>query len=187
MSGMTEQRGCSRFDLERDLQRIAEGDKQALAHFYEQTRSAVFAYALAMVKNPHDAEDVAQQTYLRIWKAAGSYRPQGKPMAWLTVTVHRLALDFLRGQKHLTDLPEEDWNAVPAEQGSISEEDRLTLQAVMQRLNDQEREIVVLHAVVGFRHREIASQMKLPLSTVLSKYNRALKKLKTAWEEEHHA
>jgi RNA polymerase sigma-70 factor (ECF subfamily) len=49
----------------------------------------------------------------------------------------------------------------------------------MKHLSDQERQIVVLHAVSGLKHREIAAALNLPLPTVLSKYNRALKKLKT--------
>ena len=48
----------------------------------------------------------------------------------------------------------------------------------MDRLSDEERQIVVLHAVAGFRHREIGALLELPLSTVLSKYHRAIKKLK---------
>ena len=54
----------------------------------------------------------------------------------------------------------------------------MVTRAVMAKLRDDEREIVMLHAVAGMKHREIASMLELPLSTVLSKYNRALKKLK---------
>jgi RNA polymerase sigma-70 factor (ECF subfamily) len=52
------------------------------------------------------------------------------------------------------------------------------LDACLGQLSDEERQIVVLHAVAGFRHREIAALLELPLPTVLSKYSRALKKLK---------
>ena len=57
-------------------------------------------------------------------------------------------------------------------------EDRNVLLACMEQLSDQERQIVILHAVSGFKHREIAALLELPLSTVLSKYNRALKRLR---------
>ena len=52
------------------------------------------------------------------------------------------------------------------------------------RSSEQEQQIVVLHAVSGFRHREIASLLSLPLSTVLSKYHRAIKKLQHYLREE---
>jgi RNA polymerase sigma-70 factor (ECF subfamily) len=56
-------------------------------------------------------------------------------------------------------------------------EDRIVLEGAFQVLNDEERSIVLLHAVSGMKHKEIASILNKPLSTVLSKYNRAIKKL----------
>ena len=81
-------------------------------------------------------------------------------------------------------MPEEDWDRWP-DSGDIStQEARLVLAEYMKRLSDVERQIVVLHAVAGFKHREIAEMLELPLSNVLSKYNRALKKLKTQFGKE---
>ena len=54
---------------------------------------------------------------------------------------------------------------------------------IRDRLSDEERQIVVLHAAAGFRHREIADMLGLPLPTVLSKYHRTLKKLRTFLEK----
>ena len=64
----------------------------------------------------------------------------------------------------------------------ISVEDRQVLDAALTALADDERQIVLLHAVTGWKHREIAGLLELPLSTVLSKYRRALLKLKTKLE-----
>ena len=57
-------------------------------------------------------------------------------------------------------------------------EDRSILLACMEQLSDEERQIVTLHAAAGFKHREIAALLELPLSTVLTKYARAIKRLK---------
>ena len=54
----------------------------------------------------------------------------------------------------------------------------MILKACMEQLSDEERQIITLHAVSGFRHREIAAITELPLSTVLSKYHRAVKRLR---------
>ena len=59
----------------------------------------------------------------------------------------------------------------------------LLLAALLTALGDQEREIVALHALTGLKHREIAALLDLPLATVLSKYSRAMKKLRLAWKE----
>ena len=62
--------------------------------------------------------------------------------------------------------------------------DRLVLEAALKALGDEERQIVLLHAVSGLKHREIAADLGLPLSTVLSRYNRSLKKLQRFLTEE---
>ena len=64
-----------------------------------------------------------------------------------------------------------------------SSEDRVVLEAALRLLTGEERRIVMLHAVAGLKHRETAELLELPLSTVLSKYRRALKKLKWGLEE----
>ncbi|MBQ2325886.1 MAG: sigma-70 family RNA polymerase sigma factor, partial [Clostridia bacterium] len=60
----------------------------------------------------------------------------------------------------------------------LSPEDTAILRVCMESLTEEELRIVVLHAVSGFKHREIASLLSLPLPTVLSKYSRSIKKLK---------
>ena len=60
----------------------------------------------------------------------------------------------------------------------------MVLEAAFHVLNQEERQIVILHAVSGLKHKEISQIMKRPLSTVLSKYNRAIKKLKKAMGED---
>ena len=62
--------------------------------------------------------------------------------------------------------------------------DRLTLEMAMSALSPEERQIVSLHAIAGLKHRETAELMGLPLATVLSKYHRALSKLKKRLKEE---
>ena len=65
---------------------------------------------------------------------------------------------------------------------AVTAEDRAVLQAALGALDDQERQAVLLHAVSGLKHREIAEILELPLPTVLSKYHRALKKLRKQLE-----
>ena len=160
--------------------RAAHRDAGALESLYQATRSAVYAFAFSILRNAHDAEDVLQETYIRLWGASEGYRPQGKPMAWLLRITRNLALSRLReGQKTTEFLPDAQ---LPAPEG-LSTEDRLLLQALLDRLPDQSRQILTLHAVSGLKHREIAVLLDLPLPTVLSKYHRAVKALQKAWKE----
>ena len=163
-------------ELEEFLIKVAAGDRDALAALYRRTRTAVYSLALSYLKQHADAEDVTQNTFLRIWEHADQFRSTGKAISWILAITRNLSLMALR-QRREEDLPPEDWDALP-EKPSLSPEDRHILAVVLSALGDQERQIVLLHAVTGLKHREIAALLELPLSTVLSKYHRALKKLR---------
>lgn len=167
--------------LEALLLDLAAGDQEALAQLYHRTRTAVFGLALSYLKCRADAEDVTQDTFVRAWENAPGYRPQGKPLAWLLAIARNLSLMRLRERNRTTELPEEDW-ALPDTGGALTAEDRTVLTAALRLLDGEEQRIVLLHAVTGLKHREIAESLSLPLSTVLSKYHRALKKLRMKLE-----
>ena len=167
--------------LEKLLVRIAQRDTQALAELYEAARTPVYAMALACLRNADDAQDVTQDTFVRVWESAGKYKPRGTPMAWLMTVARNLARMKLRQTARTGALTEEEWNAIPSG-ASLDLEDRLTLQSALGALEDAERQVVLLHASSGLKHREIAQLLGLPLSTVLSKYSRALKKMRAQLE-----
>lgn len=169
-------------ELEALISDIAAGSREDLAELYRRTRAAVYGLALSYLKNGAEAEDVAQDTFVKVWAAAPSYRPQGKPMAWLLTIARNLALGRLRTAARIQDLSEAQWSAFSIESDSLTADDRTVLAAALGRLSDEERHIVVLHAVCGLKHREIAQFLGLALPTVLSKYHRSLKKLKTILE-----
>lgn len=168
---------------EQYIARIAAKDKEAFAALYEQTHTAVYGFALSILKNRQEAEDVLHDTYLRIWQSAGSYTPEGKPLAWIFTITRNLARMCLREQSRIVTLPPEEWQGLFDDVPAVDREDRLVLESLLGTLSDEERQIVMLHIVAGFKHREIAAFLQLPLSTVLSRYSRSLKKLRTALKE----
>ncbi len=157
------------------LERVAHGDREAFAAIYEHARTPVYALMLSYVKNVHDAEDITEDAFVRIWEAAPSYRKSGSAMAWMLTVARNLALMHLRRNKKFSELEEYEWNAIPAGE-TLATEDKMVLSDALAKLSDEERRILLLHASSGMKHREIASLLELPLSTVLSKYHRALKK-----------
>ncbi len=162
---------------------IASGDKEALARLYEDTGAAVYGFALSILKNPDDAADVLQDVYVKVWEAAPAYRALGKPMAWIFTITRNLALmDIRRQNKAWPAVPDSAKEMAP-DAPALDTEDKLVLTSLMNTLGEDEQSIVILHAVAGMKHREIAELMDMSLSTVLSKYNRALKKLRSALEE----
>ncbi len=167
-----------RRELQRLLIRVAGGDRDALAALYQHTRAAVYGLALSYLKNAHDAQDLTQDVYVQVWDCAGQYRSTGSPMGWLLTVCRNLCLMRLRREERHAALSEEEWDAIPAQEYGLDADERALLQGALASLADEERRIVLLHAVTGMKHREIAALLELPLPTVLSKYHRALKKMR---------
>ena len=167
-----------RHELQRLLLRVAAGEREALAELYRHTRSAVYGLALSYLKNAHDAQDLTQDVYVQVWDCAEQYRPTGSPMGWLLTVCRSLCLMHLRREERHAALSEEEWDAIPAQERGLDADERALLQGALAALGEEERRIVLLHAVTGLKHREIAALLELPLPTVLSKYHRALKKMR---------
>lgn len=163
------------------IPRMAQGDRKAFETIYEATRSIVYSFGLSILKNRHDAEDIMHDTYIKIFQSAASYRASGKPLAWiLTITKH-LSCNRLRDKKHAENIDDHELSPGNSETEAI--ENKMIVDALIRTLADDERQIVTLHAAGGLKHREIAELLDLPLSTVLSKYNRSLRKLRNRFQE----
>ena len=178
-----ERSGHDSHQLDDLITRMAQGDKEALASLYQATKAAVYGFALSVLKDVDHAEDITQDTFIQLYHSAGSYRSQGKPMAWIITITRNLALSRLREQSHTLPL-EEAHLARLSHNPMVDQDDLLTLDSLLSLLDDQERQIVTLHAVSGFRFREVASFLELPINTVLSKYHRAMKRLRRQLSEE---
>ena len=172
---------------EKLLLRVAQGDKEAFQRLYQNTDKTIYGFILSILRNPQDAEEIMQETYLKIWISAGSYQSQGKPLAWMFTIARNLCYMKFRDQKHEADIGLSDLSEM--ETGEFCPQiedaaDKLVLNAALHILNEEERQIVLLRTSAGLKHREIAASLELPLATVLSKYNRAMKKLQKHLREE---
>lgn len=177
----------NRLSDEKLLVKIAEGDQEAFQQLYQNTERSMYSFILSIVKHPQDAEEIMQESYMKVWTSASSYKSQGKPLAWMFTIARNLCYMKFREQKHDSDITLDDLKEQEA--GEVCPEiemaaDKLVLLAALQILKEEEREIVLLHAAAGMKHREIAASLKIPLATALSRYNRAMKKLENYLREE---
>lgn len=156
----------------------------ALEQLYFLTKDIVYGYALSLLKNTYDAEDILRDCFISIYQSAYGYVSKGKPMAWIFTIVRNLCLSKLRARSRFSDIPEEDWDKYLQTNDHVSYQNKIILEHCMRDLTDDEREILLLHALSGLKHREIAKLTNRPLSTILSKYNRALKKMRLTLKEE---
>ena len=169
--------------LEALLAGVAAGRREAFCALYEQTRGRIYAYALSFLRSTQDAEDAMQDSFLKIRAAAHLYEPRGKPLAWMLTICKNVCLMELRRKQNLAPLTEEAEAVLAAPDSLTDAEDRMLLQAAFQSLDPVDLQVILLHAAVGLKHREIAAALDLPLSTVLSKYNRGIKRLQRELED----
>ena len=164
------------------IEKISLGDTDAFRELYEIASKSVYGFALSILKNKHDAEDVLQETFIRIFTGASSYSANGKPMAWILRITRNLALSKLREKVRINEY--DDGQPEKIDFSSVTDiEKRLLLEKIFEVLTDDEKQIVVLHCVSGLKYREISGVLGSPLNTVISKYHRAVKKLRNGMEE----
>lgn len=180
--GLRENAGAGELD-EFLIVRTGQGDRAAFEVLYEKTSNAVYAYAFSLLLNRENAEDVMQESFLKIRAAAHLYQPQGKPMAWILTITRNLCMMRFRSEKRQTELLPEHLEGEIGLSVIKESEDRMVLETALKVLSKEELRIIVLHAVSGMKHREISDSMGLPLSTVLSRYQRGLGKLRKQLEE----
>lgn len=177
----------SKMSQEELLSLVIQGDRAAFKVLYEKTDRSVYSFILSIMKNPQDAEELMQETYLKVWTSPHLYKDQGKALAWIFTIARNFCYMRLRGRKRESDIPVEE-----LEQGELCPQienavDRLVLNKSLEVLSEQERQIVLLHTGAGLKHREIAASLNIPLATVLSKYSRSIKKLKASLSERSDA
>ena len=121
------------------LRQVAHGDGEAFHQLYLETNRSVYSFILSILKNPQDAEEVLQETYLKIWTSAGSYKPQGKPLAWMFTIARNLCYMKFRDQKRIADVGldelsgEETGESCPALEHMT---DAIVLKAALEILKD---------------------------------------------------
>lgn len=167
--------------IENAIVGLANGDVDAMDILYSTIKTDVYAFALSKVYNKNDADDILQDTFLRIYENAKLYVPLGKPMAWVfTVELNiinryfqlKSRYDVLNDETIIHDIVDE---ANDSKNNEIQDEYLITL---LESLDEFEREVISLHLVSDLKFREIAEMLNKPLSTILSKYNRAIKKMR---------
>ena len=168
---------------EKLFERIGNNDMSALEELYTLTERTLYAYILSIVKNHDETLDLMQETYIKIMSSAHLYKPMGKPLAWIFTISRNLYLSKLRKSKREINLESEiisnDLNFSYVK----DYEDRIVLETALNILDEEERNIVLLYAVSGLKHKEISESIGLKLSTTLSKYHRALKKIRKYFSE----
>jgi RNA polymerase sigma-70 factor, ECF subfamily len=168
---------CSRSDEEL-LELVAQQrDEAAFDELYERYARAVYAVVRRLIGDHARSEDVVQEAFTNVWRAASGYhRDRGRATGWLFAIARNAAFDALRvrsaaGQLELPDLADDEPR--PDERASAAEE-AFRVHAAVDGLSDREREVIELAYFGGFSQTEVAARLGVPLGTVKTRTRRAL-------------
>ena len=174
--------------------RGAAGDEAAFRTLVERWERPVFAFLERMVASREDAQDLAQEAFVRMCRQAGRYRAEGRFRSWLFRIAGNLARSQLRRRKivrwirfepGLHDAPAPD--ADRADRSLESAESRSAVRKSLAKLPARQREALVLKMYEGMSYREIAHAMDVSLPAVESLLQRAMATLRRDWRDRTEA
>lgn len=161
--------------LDSYMEEFASGNPSHFDEFYRLTHKKMFYIALGIVENKEDAEDVIQESYAKMIGGLSSYSVGSNPFAFLASIVRNESYSLLRKRKEVLSY-EDGIHSSSASHDSYSDADGLL--RMLSRLNQDERDIVIMHVVDDMKFAEIAKAMGKGLSATLVAYHRAMKKLR---------
>ena len=171
-------------DLVDALSRVARGDRNAFKAVYAATCVKLYGVVIRILGRGDLAEEVLQDVYVRVWQQAGKFNPAlGSPITWMVAIARNRALDEAKKRKtmrSLDDMPE--LLQLPGDgdpHASLErEEERRRLQACLDGLEPEKRQILRLAYHYGMTREEIARRLARPTATVKTWLRRSLAQLK---------
>lgn len=161
------------------LYRIQRQDKLALKKLYDLSHSKLFSLIVRIVNDSHEAEDVLQEVYIKVWQQANKYKGSGSAWGWLCVLARNSSIDRLRSlKKRHYDSTDESPELLELLSESHDASDSHWLGQCLETLKAQTREAILLSYVKGYSHSELSAQMSAPLGTVKAWLRRGMQELK---------
>lgn len=173
--------------------RIASGDAEAFAGFYDRHSRLLFGIAFKILGSTHEAEDILQDACVTLWERAPLYDSRlGTPLSWVVTLTRNKAIDRLRFHRRKADLVESAAAEASVQQDSASSEqsahavatgeDAVLIRAALETLSPDQREALHLGFFCGLTHAEIAERLNQPLGTIKARIRRGMLTLRDALE-----
>jgi RNA polymerase sigma-70 factor (ECF subfamily) len=174
------------------VKRAQGGDSRAFDALVTKYRGRVYAMIYNLVQNQEDAWDLAQEAFIKAWKALGSFKQDASFYTWLYRIAHNGTYDWLRKRRvesagefddnRADHLPDPTAEAVPhsvarPDQALSQGELKVRIQAAIAMMSEDHRTAILLKEVEGLKYQEIAEVMGTSIGTVMSRLFYARKKL----------
>ncbi|MXO89400.1 sigma-70 family RNA polymerase sigma factor [Pontixanthobacter aquaemixtae] len=163
---------------------MAVGKRQALDTVYELTSAKLFATIIRIARDRERAEDILQDSYVKIWRRADSFDPaKGSPIAWLCTIARNTALNEVRRTGRSNEISDDAIDQIPddtkqAEDWLCDSQEAEALHRCLKGLQADHRKSILLAFFDGLSHSELAEKVDVPLGTLKSWIRRGLKGLK---------
>lgn len=161
---------------------VALGEPEAVKACLTRYGNFVYAIVRRFVRDEGDIEDACQDVFVALWKSAASYDPaRGDEATFVAMIARRRVVDRRR-TPGTRPLPAVEASPTAASQALDAYVDARSALGAMKECNEDQRRVIVLAAVHGMTHEEIARELSLPLGTVKSHYTRGIERVKRALE-----
>ena len=175
--------------LEELIDRVAVGDEQAFAHLFDAVSPRVLAVALRVLRDPAQAEEIAQEAMIDVWRSAPRYdAARGGVLSWVLTITHRRAVDRVRSEQAAGEREERAGvrdAQTPHDEVAEQVETRLEHAAVrdcMGTLTGLQHEAIQLAYWKGYTYRQVAEVLSAPLGTVKARMRDGLIRLRDCLE-----
>jgi RNA polymerase sigma factor (sigma-70 family) len=179
------------------VQAYIKGDHSAIEVLINRHRSKVYTYILLTIKNQQLAEDLFQETFIKVIQSlrSGKYKDNGKFLSWVIRIAHNLIIDHFRKEKQLNSISNDDTEVDLFNSKKLSEENieeliinsqiRSEIRSLINELPYDQREVVLLRHYGGLSFKEIADQTDVSINTALGRMRYALINLRKLIQEKN--
>lgn len=179
------------------VQQFIEGNYQAIETLISRHKNRVYAYILLVVKNQHLAEDIFQDTFVKVINSLkhGRYVENGKFISWVIRIAHNLIIDFYRKDKHLNTVSNDNYeydlfnssrySDKNVEGAMIEDQIAKDIKELINQLPLEQREVVVMRHYMELSFKEIADQTGVSINTALGRMRYALINMRKMIEEKN--
>lgn len=166
----------SELDFQICLREIGNGKKESLKIIYEHYGHAIYSYALSIIKCENLAKDICQDVFIKIWNNSSKYKSNNNHKSWMMTITKNTSIDYLR--KYKREDMVEGFNIIDNQDMIEDINQKIQIKEALDLLNDEEREVVILHAISDLTFKNIGEILNKPIGTVVWRYREAIKKLR---------
>lgn len=167
------------------IKKLVKGDEKAFEKLVIDNQNRVYSVCMGMLKNPHDAQDASQETFLKAYRHIRNFRGQSSVETWLTKIAMNVCLDEIRSRRDTVPLNEgfDVPDTETAESRVLARESQQAVRRALEQLPSDQRAVVVLRDIKGFSYEEVCDILNLNIGTVRSRLHRARERLKKIFLE----